>query len=807
MNTVRKIHNLLSTGQVTVSTGTANNQRVLKQHQIQQQHNSSIVHGSAASVGRCYICDTEEGAVSYVKFHDLVTNHSSVKFPNKIGQIIGSNFMVIVSVDDLICQRCVNLINNYDRFETEAEKYKSTLLTSLNKKYDLALENNSSTAGIESPSPPVKMQKLTPTNANIRRINMNDSTGSGDEGSVVTRKIAISNDDENKQVSTTVRQINIPTQKVANQQVISTQPAKKPSGSIKIYKCVSCDYKTPDLKNFQTHYEDCRIKNAQCRICKKIFANANVMKQHMQEKHPNAQTTTTTILYNCSQCQFQTTDKVSLEEHLKTHSKKVVKVKPFKCRLCSMRFESREQATIHAKSHQQAHQAQTQQQQQAQQTYFKCGACSATFPQKDLLVKHFETHRKPQQQPQNKVVQHVDKTKLLQDTIEEALREPKEEVATAVSSADANKINFFSCNICSLTFLQETYYNSHMETHKQKSSSVVASASTKTPIVSSRISSQTTAADIKVDVPVSSDIESIFEKMHSDEGDAAGSASKTEDVSGSTTSTNSASKVGEKEKPQVGIDMPTLDLGEEQSSAAAVSTGDSEKKKDESQEDEKTGENEDSIAGPPVSMPSLDDDGESTNATATENPTSVENQQIVEEQMETDEKDGEPQSQEEVPQEEGETTQEENVQQDEEHQNEEGEQEQLTQMELDGIEGVEGGNIKFIINENGQLIQLDENHILTTDADGNQILVQGAGGDSEHIQQLLQSVGAFAEGDGSGQQMVLVQGEGDSEPQLIDASQLINADGHHIVIQQGDEVQLEEQEQDGETVAVSYADA
>lgn len=205
MNTVRKIHNLLSTGQVTVSTGTANNQRVLKQ-QVQQHHNTSIVHhGSiAASAGRCYICDTEEGAVSYVKFHDLVTNHSSVKFPNKIGQIIGSNFMVIVSVDDLICQRCVNLVNNYDRFETEAEKYKSNLLTSLNKKYDLALENlNSSSAGVDAtPSPPVKMQKLTPTNASIRRITMNDSTGSlsGDEGSpVLTRKLAIPNDDENKQ--------------------------------------------------------------------------------------------------------------------------------------------------------------------------------------------------------------------------------------------------------------------------------------------------------------------------------------------------------------------------------------------------------------------------------------------------------------------------------------------------------------------------------------------------------------------------------------------------------------------------------
>jgi zinc finger protein 423 len=59
-------------------------------------------------------------------------------------------------------------------------------------------------------------------------------------------------------------------------------------------------------------------------------------------------------------------------------------------------------------------------------------------------------------------------------------------------------------------------------------------------------------------------------------------------------------------------------------------------------------------------------------------------------------------------------------------------------MELDEMQGGDGQQIKFILNENGQLLQLDNNHIITTDEDGNQILVQG--GDSDQIQQLLQSV-------------------------------------------------------------------
>lgn len=106
-------------------------------------------------------------------------------------------------------------------------------------------------------------------------------------------------------------------------------------------------------------------------------------------------------------------------------------------------------------------------------------------------------------------------------------------------------------------------------------------------------------------------------------------------------------------------------------------------------------------------------------------------------------------------------------------------------MEIEDMHtSVEGGEqLKFIVSENGQLLQLD-NHILT-DAEGNQIIVQGA--DSEHLQQLLQSVAGLEGGtiqmiQGENNQMILVQ-QGDNEPQLIDAS-LLNADGQ-IVLQQG----------------------
>lgn len=111
-------------------------------------------------------------------------------------------------------------------------------------------------------------------------------------------------------------------------------------------------------------------------------------------------------------------------------------------------------------------------------------------------------------------------------------------------------------------------------------------------------------------------------------------------------------------------------------------------------------------------------------------------------------------------------------------------------MDLEEMQNAaESGQIKFILNEDGQILQLD-NHIITTDADGNQILVQGT--DSEQIQQLLQSVGVLQAGEGDGEtfqmiqgennQMIIVQGD-NSEAQLIDAS-MLNEDGHLVIQQQ-----------------------
>lgn len=570
MNTAKKINNLLSSGAVSMTGPTQT--RIVKQSPQQQQHkqHTNTVQYVQQQPKRCYVCDDVVGHNNGHILTDAYTTSTNSKVPNKIGRVVGDAFMVIISVDDVVCKRCMSMFNHMDRLENDLERVRTNILTFINKKYNIQTDEKLATtttattaAATSSPQQQQQQQQLQQPPHKMQRMNTGHQL-SGGGGARKTSNGADVDDDltVTRKITTTSRQVVVGNdahdlqqqQQHLQQQrqgttitpIHNTPGAKKPGQTTKIYKCMSCDFKTVDLKQFQPHYETCKQQNAgfRCKLCKKLFTNMNALKVHTAEKHPNATltttnanqqqqqqhqhiatgteficsicninyvnepslrkhmetnhpdiktiesagttTTTTTTsataaaagglptavvagqpgaLYACTQCYYKTNEKSAYDEHQRKHN---AKVRPFKCRLCAQRFETREQASVHAKTH--------------QPDYFKCGKCSMSFPQRELLMKHFETHKataaaaaasgqqqqlaKQQQQQQTAAAaaaaaaqqQDLTTQKLLQDTIEEALRDTGE--------ADS-KIHFFSCNICSLTFIQENYYNQHMETHKR----------------------------------------------------------------------------------------------------------------------------------------------------------------------------------------------------------------------------------------------------------------------------------------------------------------------------------------------------
>lgn len=636
------------------------------------------------------------------------------------------------------------------------------------------------------------------------------------------------------------------------------------------------------MRLFNTHYETCKQQTFQCKTCRKIFPHFGAMKQHMVRDHNTAMdntcamchinfvneaslrkhmetnhatnvlvTSTTTIpaaaapvtaaaaaaaaaagvtesigasgsaLYTCNHCQFKSTDKGVFDEHMRKHVSG--KPKPFKCRLCSQRFETREAATIHAKQH--------------QTNYFKCGQCAMTFPKRELLVKHVELHQAEKLNAASGGSQNLNTQKLLQETIDEALSDsvPAQAGATVVANAAEaeNNIRFFSCSICSLTFIQETYYNHHMETHRRDKKGSAAGGggttalnSAATALLSDEPGDAGAGAKEELNEQnAEADIESLFEKLHSDKNDSEKTGKNemvitSQEGSGGITfnitipQVDASGEQAEKHSPNsqapvsVSIDMPVLDQAEEDESQSQSSN------------DNKAAEARDGgkSNAAPVSMPSLDDDNEAAAANAadtTDGNTASSgkanekvgvkaDQSAAKDKSKETEQSGDAEGDAEK-REANETPTAEQAAESEAAANEAAEAEAAATAEGEAAEGsageqqvameldeamqaqVDGGQIKFIVNENGHLLQLD-NHILT-DADGNQIIVQ----DPEQIQQLLQSVGVLQSGeglegetlqmmtDGSGQ-MVLVHGD-NNEQQLIDAS-LLNSEGQ-IIIQQG----------------------
>lgn len=676
INAVNKIQGLPS---VSVST----QPRIIRQS----------MYATTVPTHKCFICD-EKIAGQVTSLTDSETITSREKVTKKLAKMVGDDFCVIVSEDDVICRRCLTLFNTMDKYEFDLENVRSRLRGFINQKYS-----------IDEDEPPAKMQKLNSSNLGVSRWQ-----NSSDDSNVV-RKTAAEN------------QLKTMTSPPGNNAV--------KRGPVKLYKCIACDFKTTDLEAFQPHSKVCKgqSKNSTTPPARNVRQSysgpASVQKPNLAPQKVGG----TTIIRNnlqqtqlqCRTCSFKTSDRALFNEHQRNHQKPC----PFKCRMCLERFPTREAAQIHAKIHSNPANS------------CKCGICHRQFPRRDLLEAHMKTHEKFKSVSQDEVIVLGNKKnagqiqKPLTDIIKEALSEDDQDGVNEL-------IEFHSCNLCSLTFVNKKLYAQHMKTHESPSDKAGNEAQT----ALTKGKQQDTLGDL----------ESIFEKMHSDNvhhTTSANGATNDKNVLITTQEggityniTIPQDDVQEQEDKQiVRIDMPNLD-----------DTGDSQEKTEVH-----------------VSMPSLHDE---------------ENTQSSQEQTE-------------VP------------------------------MDLDDLQNAagEGQQLKFIVDENGQFLQLD-NHILTTDAEGNQILVQGT--DQEQLQHLLQSVGVDGnqvlvqlqgngeEIDGDGTtlqmlggdenqgQMILVQGA-DGESQLIDASMLQTEGGGNLVLQQGADGQTHLTTADGIPVSVSFS--
>lgn len=89
----------------------------------------------------CFVCGGNvSGSGIYLSIGK--TRYSNTTYPTKISQLIGDDFMVVVSKEDRVCQRCTTLIDRFDKLEMDLLEIKTLIAGFLSEKYSLCSGGN-----------------------------------------------------------------------------------------------------------------------------------------------------------------------------------------------------------------------------------------------------------------------------------------------------------------------------------------------------------------------------------------------------------------------------------------------------------------------------------------------------------------------------------------------------------------------------------------------------------------------------------------------------------------------------------------
>ncbi|XP_014483972.1 PREDICTED: uncharacterized protein LOC106749235 isoform X2 [Dinoponera quadriceps] len=109
---------------------------------------------------RCFVCEADvQGRYYYLAA--CKTQSSRSKVIEKLGELVGERYMVVISEDDVICRSCANHINTLDRLETETRNVRDHILRFLERKYSLEEGELLGNSDKPRPSQPPQITKST----------------------------------------------------------------------------------------------------------------------------------------------------------------------------------------------------------------------------------------------------------------------------------------------------------------------------------------------------------------------------------------------------------------------------------------------------------------------------------------------------------------------------------------------------------------------------------------------------------------------------------------------------------------------
>ncbi|CAH1981800.1 unnamed protein product [Acanthoscelides obtectus] len=109
-----------------------------------------------------------------------------------------------------------------------------------------------------------------------------------------------------------------------NEHILRAHPDCTASVSCEILECLDCEYKTTYKYRFAKHMKQHNYRVSEndpyvCVLCKKTFTRKLTLDEHILQIHPNSESLVNSKIHECSYCDFITTMKARLGDHMLKH--------------------------------------------------------------------------------------------------------------------------------------------------------------------------------------------------------------------------------------------------------------------------------------------------------------------------------------------------------------------------------------------------------------------------------------------------------------------------------------------------------
>lgn len=82
------------------------------------------------------MCDAKLSG-EHTRVCSSITPHTNVPYAEKIVELLGDEFVIIVTPADHMCKKCTSLLTHVDKLENDVKLVKNALLSYIQKKYGL----------------------------------------------------------------------------------------------------------------------------------------------------------------------------------------------------------------------------------------------------------------------------------------------------------------------------------------------------------------------------------------------------------------------------------------------------------------------------------------------------------------------------------------------------------------------------------------------------------------------------------------------------------------------------------------------